>query len=272
MDNRRFLKACELRDTGNLREALAEFYRIAEDTEDPIDKGGVLLNAGAIHQALGQYDQAREQLSAARRLVPQSEDSHNESSRDERLLQLEVRLGFEDADILSFEGKIEEALVKFDLLLKKHGSEMQDPEFREIYEMIQSRRGFILADLGRCREALPILKEAESFEARKAEVRFYLGHCYLADHEYSMAKGKLVEALKIGLYRRLEYRAHHELGIVYYRLKEYAQAKLEFVKGAEKADAEYIQQAQIWKWLENTSRSLGLKDEADRYSKLAMHS
>jgi tetratricopeptide (TPR) repeat protein len=84
------------------------------------------------------------------------------------------------------------------------------------------------------------------------------------------ATEKLVNALRLGLPRSLEYRAHCELGIAYYRLKNYAQAKLEFEKNAETADSEYIQQAQIWKWLENTSRTLGLKDQADRYSKLAM--
>ncbi len=50
---------------------------------------------------------------------------------------------------------------------------------------------------------------------------------------------------------------------MYFTLKDYGQAKLEFEKCAETADKEYMQQAQIWKWLENTSRVLGLKDEAD---------
>ena len=269
MDDERFLKACELREDGKLREAIDEFYRIAEDTQDPVDKAGVLLNVAATLQALGQYDQAREQLSAAQSIVAPLDDSSIESSCDEQLLQLKVGLAFEEADILSYEGNTEEALAQFDLLLKKYDQELKEPGLRKKYEMIQARRGFILADLGRCQEALPILEEAESFEGREAETRFYLGHCYLAKDDYSSAMEKLIEALKIGLYRRLEYRAHCELGIVYYTLKDYGQAKLEFEKSAETADAEYMQQAQIWKWLEITSRTLGLKDEADRYSKLA---
>jgi tetratricopeptide (TPR) repeat protein len=272
MDDERFLKACELREDGRLREAIDVFRTIAQNTEDPVDKAGVLLNVATTLKVLGEYDQAREQLEVARTLMVSSNDPHAVARRDHRVSQLEVSIEFDDADILSHEGKIEEALAKFDLLLKKHEQRLKEPEFRESYEMIQSRRGFILADLGRSKEALPILEEAESFEGRKAEIRFYLGHCYLADHDYSRAKEKFVEALKIGLYLRLEYRAHHELGIAYYGLKEYAQAKLEFEKGAEKADPEYIQQAKIWKWLENTSRTLGLKDEADRYSKLAIPS
>jgi tetratricopeptide (TPR) repeat protein len=272
MDDQRFIKACQLRDEGNLKEAIAEFCRIVEDTEDPLDKAGVLLNVATTHKALGEYDQARRQLSAARKLVPSSDKWTLEALRDSRLLQLEVSLDFEDADICSFEGKLDEALAKFDLVLKKYEQRLKEPEFRESYEMIQERRGFIFGDLGRCKQALPILEEAELFEQRKAEVYFYLGHCYLAGLDYIRALGKLVEALRVGLPRRLEYRAHCELGIVYYRLKNYAQAKLEFAMSAETADPEYIQQAQIWKWLENTSRILGLKDEADYYSKLAISS
>jgi len=176
---------------------------------------------------------------------------------------------FDDADISSYEGKIEEALAKFDLILEKYGRRLKEPELQESYEMIQSRRGFILADLGRNKEALPIMEEAESFEGRKAEIRFYLGHCYLAGRDYTRAAGKLLEALRLGLPQNLEYRAHCEMGIAYYNLKDYAHAKLEFEKSAETAGAEYIQRAQIWKWLENTSRILGLKDKADRYSRLA---
>lgn len=269
MDDQRFLKACQLRDHGKLTEAIDEFRRIAEDTRDPIDKAGVLLNVAATLRALSEFGKAREELSAVQSLVASSDDSSVEALRDPRLLQLEVSLDFEEADICGYEGKLDEALAKFDLLLKKYGRMLKEPELRESYEMIQARRGFILADLGRCKEALPTLEEAESFEERKAEIYFYLGHCYLTDRKYGRAAEKLVNALRLGLPRSLEYRAHCELGIAHYRLKDYTQAKVEFEKSAETADAEYIQQAQIWKWLENTSQVLGLKDQAERYSRLA---
>jgi len=277
MDDGRFLKACQLQDDGKFKEAIDEFLTIAEDTEDPVDKAGVdkagvYLNAATTLKVLGEYEQGRSLLGVARSLLASSHTLQLESDRDVEVLVLEMRLDFDEADFLSHEGKIEEALAKFDLLLKKYGQTMQEAEFRATYEMTQARRAFILADLGRCKEALPILEEAESFKGRKAETRFYLGHCYLANDNYSKAMGRLLEALRIGLYQRLEYRAHCELGIVYFTLKDYEQAKLEFEKCAETADEEYMQQAQIWKWLENTSRVLGLKEEADRYSKLTMSS
>lgn len=269
MDDQRFLRASQLREEGKFREAIDEFLRIAEDVVDPVDKAGVLLNIAATFQSLGEYDQARKELSSARGLIGSPDTSSVEFAKDSRLLQLEVSLDFEEADILSFEGRIQEALAKFDLMLKKYGPRLREAELRESYEMIQSRRGFILGDLGRCKEALPILEEAESFESRKAEIYFYLAHCYVSERQYENAQGKFTQALVLGLPHNLEYRAHCELGIVQYRLKNYTQAKEEFVRCGSTADSEYLKEAQIWKWLEITCRSLGLKDEADRYARLA---
>jgi len=269
MDDQRFLKACQLRDGGLFRKAIDEFFRIAEETTDPIDKAGVLLNVAATFRALSEFDRARMELKSARNLVASSNVLALSALGDTRLVQLELGLDFEEADISGYEGKLDEALAKFDLLLKKYGPSLKIPELRESYEMIQARRGFILADLGRCKEALPILEEAESFKERRAEIYFYLGHCYLTDREYEKSATKLAKALKLELPRSLEFRAHCELGIAYYRLKDYAPAKLEFERSAETADKEYVQQAQIWKWLENTSRALGLKDQAEHYAKLA---
>jgi len=268
MDEQSFLKACQLRDNGALKEAIEEFCRIAKETSDPIDKAGVLLNAATTLKILGECNLARMQLKAARDVIISSDDPPSKLRADYRLALLNVRIEFEDADISSFEGNITEALARFDLLLTKYEQELKEPDLRECYEMIQARRGFILADLGRNRDALPILQEAESFKGRQAEIRFYLGHCYLAIRDYSKALEWLNEAIGLGLPRRLEYRANCELGIAYYNMKNYAQAKLSFEKSVEKADTEYIQQAQIWKWLQNSSRLLGLNDEADRYSKL----
>jgi len=270
VDDKRFLNASKLRDQGNLREAINEFVGVAEDTDDPVDKAGVLLNVATTFDALGEYDQARQQLLAARRLVSSLEDWSAETPRDGRIVQLKVSLDFEDAEICSFEGQLDMALAKFDQLLKTYGRMLvEEPELRESYEMIQTRRAFLLADLGRWKEALPILKEAESFEERKPEIYFYLGHCYLSGGEHSKAAEKLIESLRLGLPASLEFRAHCELGMAHSNLRNYEQAKVEFEKCVASADQKYIEQAQIWKRLESVCRDLGLKDDADRYARAA---
>jgi tetratricopeptide (TPR) repeat protein len=272
MDDQRFLKACQLREEGKLREAIDEFFRIVEVTEDPIDKAGVLVYAAATLRELGDYDDAMQQLSVAKNFVRSFGDSRSNLTSDYRLRQLEVLLDFEEADIWRFMGRNEEALAKFNASLKKYGESLHEPEFRDMYEMIQTRRAFLLADLGRWKESLPILEETESSEELREGTLFYLGHCYLSARDYVRAEEKLIEALRLGLPKNLEYRAHCELGMVYASLGNYTQAKSEFEKSTEKADAGYIKQAQLWKRLEAVCRGLGLKDEADRYARLAMPS
>jgi len=266
VDDKRFLSASKLRAEGKLREAISEFLGIAEDAEDPVDKAGVLLNVATTFNALGEYDQARKQLLAARRLVSSLEDWSAETPRDSRIIQLKVSLDFEDAEICSFEGRLDIALAKFDQLLKTYDRMLQEPELLESYKMIQTRRAFLLADLGRWKEALPILKEAESFEERKPETYFYLGHCYLSGGEHGEAAEKLIEALRLGLPASLEFRAHCELGMAYSNLRNYRLAKVEFEKCVASADQNYLDQAHIWKRLESVCRSLGLTGEADHYA------
>jgi hypothetical protein len=57
--------------------------------------------------------------------------------------------------------------------------------------------------------------------------------------------------------------------MAYYNLKDYAKAKQELEKGVEDADADYIKQSNIWKWLEMTCRALGLQAEAELYVRMA---
>src|SRR5579864_6185626 len=108
MDDARFLTACRLQDEGKFREAFDEFVKLADDTENPIDKGGVLLNAATTLSALGEYDRATEQLNAIRMLVPSFAPSPSEE-RDTRPLELEIDISIEEANIYRYQGKAEEA-------------------------------------------------------------------------------------------------------------------------------------------------------------------
>jgi tetratricopeptide (TPR) repeat protein len=227
----------------------------------------VLLYAGKTLKLLERYDDAGCQLSAARTVA--AEYSSPNSSADVRVIYLELYLDFEDADLCWKRGQNEEALAKFDAARKKHKQRLREADFRGVYETIEACRAFILADLGRCGEAMPILEEAGSFTEYKEGIAFYLGHCYLSAHDYCRAEEKLIEALRLGLPHNLEYRAHCELGIAYYELRDYAAARRELEKSVEMADESYLKDGSIWKWLEVTCRSLGLKDEARHYANLS---
>jgi len=268
MDDQRLLHACELVDDGKYAEAYNEFIQLAENTSDPLERVWPLLYAANTLQSLGQEEAATAQLSAVRTLV----ETHRLSNiaTNEMFVAAESFLDFVDANLLWLRGRtLEAALSRFDAAVKKHGIALKDSRARGLYEAIQIRRAFILADLGRWKEALPVLEEIKSPQEYREGVAFYLGHCYLAAHDYTGAEQKLTEALKLGgLPRSLEYRAHCELGMTYYNLQDYTKAKEEFEKGAQMADASYIKESQIWRWLELTCRALGLNSEAERHARM----
>ncbi len=87
--------------------------------------------------------------------------------------------------------------------------------------------------------------------------------------DFARARQKLERAISIGLKPQLDFQAHCSLGMALYELGEYAQAKLEFEHGVRAATPRYIKEAKIWKWLEYTCISLGLKEEAGHYASLS---
>jgi tetratricopeptide (TPR) repeat protein len=269
MDEQHLQHACELVAEGKYTEAYHEFIQLAENTRDPLERAWPLIYAANTLQTLGRQEAATAQLSSARALIEEQRASR--SASDEMFAAAESFLDFEDANLSWLRGdNLEAALNRFDAALTKHRSALKDPRARGLYEAIQIRRAFILADLGRWKESLPILEEIKSPQEYLEGIAFYLGHCYLAALDYIRAEQKLTEALSLGgLPHSLEYRAHCELGMAYYQLQDYPQAKRELEKSAAKADESYLKDGTIWKYLEATCRALKLKDEADHYASLA---
>jgi tetratricopeptide (TPR) repeat protein len=266
MDEERFDRACQLKDDGKLEESLQEFINIANDTDDCDDKPAAILYAAACLKMMGDWQRAKEQLDIVRLLVA---DSNPESENPERAECLRIAVAFEEGDILGGEGRSEEALAAFSSLLSSFAEQLREPFFRSLYEMTQMRRAFLLVDLGRWRDGLPILEEAGSFERHDGSVEFYLGYSYVASGDRIRVGAKLRKSLQMGLPKHLEYRAHCELGRNYHKLEDYELAKLELEKCAQTADPNYIRQSQLWRWIEVTCRHLGLKREAEHYRQLA---
>jgi tetratricopeptide (TPR) repeat protein len=120
-----------------------------------------------------------------------------------------------------------------------------------------------------CQEALPVLEGIESPQEFKEGIAFYLGHCYFSARDLDRAEEKIKGALMLGLPKSLEYRAHCDLGVTYYYLKEYGKAKEELESVTRMPDFNCFRTPELWKWLEATCRALGLRAEAENYARLA---
>jgi tetratricopeptide (TPR) repeat protein len=161
MEEERFCRACQLRDEGKLSEAYAEFARIAEAASDPLDKAGALIYGANTLEMSEQIEAAAAQLNVARSLM--KEHSDRNLGRDEEFAALQLFLDYEDANICWLQsGGLETALNKFETTIKKHDLKNvrrkpnmtpKESHAYSFYQAIEIRRGFILADLGRWKEA-----------------------------------------------------------------------------------------------------------------------
>jgi tetratricopeptide (TPR) repeat protein len=267
MDEEHLDRACELVAQERYVEAYREFIQLAENTADPLEKAWPLLYAVNTLQTLEQDEAATNQLSSVRKLIEKHRTP--DSAKDENFVAAEIFLDFVDATILwRRKGSEMEVLARFDAVLHKHEQALKNERTRGLYEGIQIRRAFVLANLGHWKDALPILESVKSPEEYEEGVAFYLGHCYVQAGEYGKAKPHLVESLDLGLPPHLEYRARFELGIVYMALGGYARAKIEFEKALQTADAEYLKNGSVWKRLEICCRQLGLQEEAEQYARM----
>jgi tetratricopeptide (TPR) repeat protein len=257
-----------LRDQGKFREAYDAFLAAAKNTDNILEKAGILLNASTTLTAACEYDLSRQQLDAVRELLLIAKQGTLSPSDQDELLGLLVGLELEEAEISSAEGRVSEALERMTKALKRHEPELRIPRRLEIYDDLQARRAYLLADVGSFEKALPILTELESRQCQNPTFLFYLGHCRLVGKQLERARDTLVKAIGLGPSPQIVFQAHCSLGMAYYELQDYARAKSELELGAKTATPEYIKQLQIWKWLEYSCRGLGLIDEANRYAML----
>jgi tetratricopeptide (TPR) repeat protein len=261
--------AFDLREAGKLREAYEAFREAAAGAHDALAKAGILLNAASTLTNLGDFNLAKLQLSTVRDLLQFRTGDTDDDSEMEELKGLRIGSYVEEAAISAAQGNRQAALEELSLLLKKYESDLRKISLRDSYEVIQGQRAFLLADGGSFAEALPILEELVASCSQNSSILFYLGYTYMMTGNDDGAHRKLKDAISLGLPSYFEFRAHCALGIVLYRLGDFANAKSELELGAKTANSRYMEEAHIWKWLEYTCRKLGLEDEAERYAGLA---
>jgi tetratricopeptide (TPR) repeat protein len=263
-----FDKAMTLRDQGKYKEAADLFLDLAKATDDLFEKAGMLLNLTHTLKASGSLDLARSQLNTARELLSLPPNAVLGNADDENRRRLLIWAELEDARIVAAEDRLQEAIGSLNGILADHRSELSKPGFVEIYQAVRRDRAFLLTDIGSFQEAVPILEEVDSADPHDRWTLFYLGYCYSCTGKFLESQQKLEEAIRLGLTPDFEGRAHCALGASYYEVGDYSRAKSELEKGVKTASPRYVKQAGIWRWLECTCISLGLKAEAEHYRRL----
>jgi tetratricopeptide (TPR) repeat protein len=258
MDTQRFEHAIALRDAGRVEEALSEFTAISESTPDPEDKASLLGNECTCLTVLGRLREARERLSRALRIAP----------RTHTLLYLY----YEDAGLLTHEGNWAKALRSLEDLLKYFPDLLRMTQHRGLYEQIQILRGSALVALGRYGEARAALEECQTFSLGVSDrhfVLYNLGRSYMNLGEKERAKKVLGEALQSGLQGSDAVSAHFGLGTIHAGEQAYAKAMMEFEWCLAHVEEGQMPKHNICEWLASTARALGMKEDAERYERLA---
>ena len=257
MNTRLFEEAVSLRDSGRMQEAILAFRRLARSTADPQERGSIVLNEAACFVKLGRPTEARQRMRDAIPLLPDTDE-------------FKLLLEFYDAVLCVQEGDSEGAVRKMGKILDAHQNLLAS-EYSELYEDIQMRRGTLLVQLQRSREALPILEEALSFSASKEPGFYYhVGLCYLDLGRLEEAKSNLRQSLASGsLSKHWEAKAHYYLGITHGKQRAYAWAKQELELAASLLSESNLRPEHVYENLAEICRMLRLRDEARKYRELA---
>jgi tetratricopeptide (TPR) repeat protein len=264
-----FRTALKLRNKGKYKEALDIFVGIADKEENPLERAGMLLNIVNTLPNSGQLERAKAQLESVRSLLSSSlaRDSHHPYSRYHRYLTIAADL--EDARISEAEGKFNDAIDTIDRLRTEFNTDLQKVQFQELHWAIERERGFALVHIGSTEAALQILEQVDRADPHDRFTLYYLASCYSYAERYAEARVKIEESISLGLPPDWAGRAHFRLGAACYQLQDYKQAKVELEAAVKTAPPEFIRHEEIWRWLQYTCISLGLKDEAEHYAKLA---
>jgi tetratricopeptide (TPR) repeat protein len=258
MDQERFSKAMALRDSGNVEGALRQIRALAREAVDPDEKAVHSLAEAVCLERLGRYEEARECNRQAVSISP----------RDE----VRSRADFGEAVLCWEEKRFEESLRILNSILSQYSRLLGTPDFRDLYEQVQFRRGVLLTEFSRPAEARPVLEEAVSFDPGLVDMRravYYLGVALFNLGEKEAAKGRFLELSGASDDDYCSISARYYLGIIYAEGGAYAKALLEFERVEPYASLAHISKDKIYGWLARTYRLLGNSGQAQRYEKLA---
>ncbi len=252
-------RAIEAGDPDSAAEAIKEIDLRLRSSTDGKERANLLLNKAVFNGILRRFDESRKQLALALEQAPEDPDIH-------------IQYDFIEGSLYDQEGKPSEAFVRLTAMLSNYSERLAHPAFRFMYEDLQLRRGLALARLESFGEAIPLLKEALSFDLareHRSDVLSNLGLCYLELREFELAKDRFLEAAAIGLTREWVGQVHFGLGVTYFYTNLFQEAKREFRLCEEHAAEYQLAIVSVYAWLSRVCKLLGEGSESERYARLA---
>ncbi len=258
MDQERFQKSMALRDSGREEEAIHELHAMAREAIEPIEKAVYMYSEAVCLVRLGRFEEARKCNRQAVAICPCDE--------------VRSRVDFSEAVLCWEEKKFQECLRILNNMLKDYSDLLCTPDFRDLYEQVQFRRGILLTEFSRPREARPLLEEGLSFDLDsedKAKLLYYLGLALYNLGDKEDAKTRFLEALQGRSDDYFSISARYYLGVIYSEQGAYGKALHEFERVEPHASLASIENEKIYGWLARTYRLTGNLSEAERCEKLA---
>lgn len=261
MDDLTIKSAVENNDPTLAREALEGIEIRLRSTSDRNQRAYLSFSKASCYGILGRFKEARMQLKLALQET-QTADSDGQITFD-----------FMEAMLLQREGRYKEALGSFDAALQQHSKRLNQAELRFMYEDIQDRRGFLLVQLNRFQEAIPVLRECLSFASQDSsqEIHLSLGFCYDGVALTELAKQEYLNAISFSVRNVFEAQARYRLALLYFQSGAFAQSKyhLELILSAQIKDIPNLPMHYVYQLLSQSCARLGEEENATRYRELA---
>ena len=265
LDPARFQRIAELQDSGQFEEVIRESQEALKETTDPDEKASLLIDGIMACVFVNRLAEARQMLDKLKRL---------------HIPDVESRLNAEFCEpvLLTWEEKLKEGVAAFAAMLQRHGELLRQPDFRYLYERIQSRRALALVELERFTEALPIVQEAVGFsfnnQDEEQSMYFSLAVCLDETGDLESAKQEFIRVIGFGIKNDLEEHARYRLARLCFMAGGFAPARqqLETIIRDHPNGDFVVPRRDVYETVSRTYRQLGDIVNAEHYMDLARRS
>jgi tetratricopeptide (TPR) repeat protein len=255
IDWARYFELVNLRDAGQVEEAILELTKLGEKTQDRVGRALAFLEVANGLRTLRRVSDARHKIRQACELLGAQHEFYPRAALQAAVLDLD-------------EGNAKGALRKLDAILKNHMPVLQMEQHKDLLEEAQRNRGIALAELRRFHEARTILEPFRSEPYERERNLYYLGACAYELGDFSAARRDFEEMLNLEAPPTFRAYAHEYLGRIFYDSGQIARAKIVFEECLAFSVRDRNRDEILLKWLISLSKELNQTEDTARYSEM----